>query len=336
MPHVTLIFSDGERTGFEAPSDKGILSAAHDAGIPLASDCEMGDCQTCRAQLRDGEIEIDELAFITLEDDEIDAGAVLTCVSMAQSDVVIDLPYVRASLIQEQILKVEITGIEQLSETTVGLKAKLPVHRKFQFHPGQYVNIHVPGADTSRSYSMANAPCDPHDLEFQIRLLPNGVMSDFLRRNGVCNTSLEIEGPKGIFYLRDGGGPLLMIAGGTGLAPMVSMLRHMAGSDSVEREIVLCFGVTAPGDLYYVDELKDLIGQFPNGQLRLAMTEAGADWPGHKGFVTDLVEQGDIGPDMQAYLCGPPVMIEAARKRLAGFGMQSEAIFAEEFIPSGT
>lgn len=335
MPHVTLIFSDGEQTSFEAPSDKGILSAAHDAGIPLASDCEMGDCQTCRAQLRDGEIEIDELAFITLEDDEIDAGAVLICVSMAQSDVVIDLPYVRASLIQEQKLKVEVMAIDQLSETTIGLRAKLPAHRKFEFHPGQYVNIHVPGADASRSYSMANAPCDPHDFEFQIRLLPKGVMSDFLRRDGVCNTILEIEGPKGIFYLREGSTPLMMIAGGTGLAPMVSMLRHMKATDSVNREIILCFGVTAPADLYYVDELNDLINQFPNAELRLAMTEPGANWPGHKGFVTDLIEREDIVSNMQAYLCGPPIMIETARKKLDGFGVQNDAVFAEEFIPSG-
>lgn len=340
MPKITLIFADGERAELDGPEDEPILKSAHKAGIALASDCEIGDCQTCRAELRRGDVEFDELAFITLEDEEIEQGAVLTCVSMPVSDVEVALPYLRAALIQEQKFNCEIAALDQLSDTTTGLTLTLPANRRFTFHPGQYVNITVPGGDGFRSYSMASGPDDKDRLDFHIRLLPQGVMSDFLKERAAPGGKIELEGPKGVFYLRDGPGPVIMIAGGTGLAPMVSMLRHMRASapdtGSLPRAVLLCFGVTAARDLYYVDELQALISDMDNAELRLAMVDADEGWQHHRGFVTDLVEAGDVREDTRAYLCGPPPMIAAGRDRLAGLGVAPDAIFAEEFNPTGS
>ena len=241
MPRITFIFADGERIACEGSTDEPILKAARKAGIALASDCEMGDCQTCKAHLKSGKVEVDELAFITLEDEEIEQGAVLTCVSMAQEDVQIELPYLRSQLIPERTVPLTVTAVEPLSPTTARLRGSLPQNTPFRFHPGQYVNIKIPGSDTVRSYSMASDPASPEALEFHIRLLPDGQMSNLVRANGLPGTRLEIAGPKGVFYLREGDQPVLMIAGGTGLAPMVAMLRAMKGQS---RHVVLCFGAT--------------------------------------------------------------------------------------------
>ena len=336
MPQVTLIFSDGERKRFDAPSDKPILAAAKSAGIALASDCEIGDCQTCKAHLKSGSVEFDELAFITLDDDEIEGGAVLTCVSMAQEDVEIELPYVRGHLIPEKKYAMKIAEVEALSPTTARLRGELPRNATFAFHPGQYVNIQVPGSGALRSYSMASDPAQPNNPEFHIRLLPDGQMSNFMRRDDLVGTSVEIAGPKGVFYLREGDEPVIMIAGGTGLAPMVSMLQALAASARNTLPILLCFGVNRPDDLYGVEQLEALRRQLPHLDLRMAMVEPDGTWTGHKGFVTDLVTEKDVTAASRVYLCGPPPMIAAARQRVAGFGVPETAIFAEEFIPSGS
>jgi NAD(P)H-flavin reductase/ferredoxin len=335
VPRVTFIFADGERKVCKAPADRSILAAARAAGLPLASDCEIGDCQTCKAHLRSGKVEVDELAFVTLDDDEIERGAVLTCVSMAQGDVEIELPYVRGHLIAEKTYAMKVCGVERMSPTTVLLRGELPRNSPLVFHPGQYVTIKIPGTDVLRSYSMASDPASPGVLEFHIRLLTDGRMSDFIRTRVAVGSHLDIVGPKGVFYLRDDDNPIVMIAGGTGLAPMVSMLRSIAGSDRPRRPVALCFGVSGPDDLYYVDELEALRKSLPNLQVRMAMAAPDQAWTGRRGFVTSLVTSDDLREWTQVYLCGPPAMIAAARKLLGEHGVPDGSIFAEEFLPSG-
>jgi NAD(P)H-flavin reductase len=254
---------------------------------------------------------------------------------MAQEDVEIELPYARSALIVEKTHAMMVSAVEMLSPTTARLRGTLPQSSAFTFHPGQYVNIHVPGSDASRSYSMASDPKSPIELEFHIRLLADGRMSNFMRRGDIVGSSVEIAGPKGVFYLRDNHEPMVMIAGGTGLAPMVSMLHAVAGSDRAGRPIVLCFGVNQPDDLYGLGQLEGFTKLLPSLDIRVAMVEPDAAWIWHKGFVTDLVTPADITDRTQIYLCGPPPMITAARKRVAQFGAADDAVFAEEFIPSG-
>lgn len=331
MPHVVIIFSDGERIGFESAADEPILKAARKAGIPLASDCEMGDCQTCKAHLKSGAVDIDELAFVTLDEEEISQGAVLTCVSIARQDVEIELPYIRGHLIPTRSAPLTVSAVESKSPTTIRLCGALPRNTPFQFHAGQYVNIAIPGGDAVRSYSMASNPRTPEELEFHIRLLPDGQMSNLLRNGNIVGSRLTVTGPMGVFYLREGSGPILMVAGGTGLAPMVSMLRSLEKSS---RRIVLCYGVSRADDLYYVDELTALGRSLPGFQLRVAVMEPRAEWAGYTGVVTDLITQDDIDQSTQIYLCGPPAMLTAARKAVREFGASESMIFAEEFTPA--
>lgn len=334
MANVKLCFEDGETFQFTAKPDQSILSAAYEAGLPLARDCEMGDCQTCRARILSGEIELDELAFITLEDDEVAEGAILQCVSMPVSDVEIELPYNRAHLKPVKTFEVTIAEVKPLAETTWILRGQISGGGKLDFLPGQYVNIAIPGTDATRSYSMSSAPSSPRDLEFLIRILPDGIMSDYLRNNARSGEKLSITGPHGVFYLRQGAGPVMMVAGGTGLAPMVSMLRTLLAKEDTARAITLCFGVNTQADLFYLDELEKLKQAFKQLDLRFAVVEPGPDWSGAAGFVTDLLQPNDITENLQAYLCGPPPMIKAARSWFQDNGLAREHIFAEEFIPS--
>ncbi len=335
MPRVSFVFADGEEVSCNASTDETILAAAQAAGIPLASDCHVGDCQTCRAHLKSGKIEIDEIAFITLDDEEIEGGAILTCISMAKEDLKIELSYLRGHILPEKRYLMKIRDVVQLSATTARLRGQLPNGSVFRFFPGQYANIKIPGSGVLRSYSMANDPAEPNSLEFHIRMLPDGQMSNFIGKPDLAGTSLELLGPKGVFYLREGNSPIVMIAGGTGLAPMVSMLRSIVQGRQIERSIVLCFGVNRPGDLYYVEELEELKGSLPNLEVRLSMTEADGAWSGHKGLVTELVGPNDIGEPTQIYLCGPPLMIAAARKRVAACGGRRNSVYAEEFLATG-
>lgn len=333
MTKITFRFSDGEQATIDSTGDTTILEAAYAADLPLSKDCEVGDCQTCRATLTSGEIEVDEFAYITLEDDEIDAGEILMCVSRPCEDVAVQLPYERISLVRQRRLKVEIEELSKLCETTVSLTLRQLTQTDFTFQPGQYVSISVPGSKETRSFSMANAP-GPELLRFQIRLLADGLMSNYLREHAKPGDRLTIEGPKGIFYLRDRPGPLLMIAGGTGLAPMVAMLEHLKATGQADRPVKLCFGVTGQKDLYFSEELLRLSKEMPNLECHTTIAQPDATWSGHTGFVTDLIKPSDISEDSQAYLCGPPPMIAAARTKLDELGLSPEAIFAEEFNPS--
>ncbi|MEQ8708749.1 MAG: FAD-binding oxidoreductase [Rhodospirillales bacterium] len=333
MTRITFRFSDGEQTTIDSTGDTTILEAAYAADLPLSKDCEVGDCQTCRATLTSGEIEVDEFAYITLDDDEIDAGEILMCVSRPCADVAVQLPYERVSLVRQRRLKVEIEGLSKLCESTVGLTLRPLAQTDFTFQPGQYVTISVPGSREARSFSMANAPGSDL-LDFQIRLLSDGLMSNYLRNQAKPGDILTIEGPKGIFYLRDHPGPILMIAGGTGLAPMIAMLKHLVAAGEASRPAKLCFGVTGLKDLYFTEELIRLGELMPYLRSQTAIAQPEPAWTGHTGFVTDLIQPADITDDTQVYLCGPPPMISAARNKLHGLGLSPTAIFAEEFNPS--
>ena len=333
MGKITFRFSDGEQATIDSNGDSTILEAAYAADLPLSKDCEVGDCQTCRATLTSGEIEVDEFAYITLEDDEIDAGEILMCVSRPCEDVAVQLPYERVALVRQRRLKVEIQELSKLCDSTVGLTLRLLAQTEFTFQPGQYVTITVPGSKETRSFSMANAP-GAGLLSFQIRLLADGLMSNYLRDHAKAGDQLTIEGPKGIFYLRDRPGPILMVAGGTGLAPMIAMLEHLKATGQASRPVKLCFGVTGQRDLYYSEDIDRLAREMPNLDCQTTIAQPENAWSGHRGFVTDLLHPEDISENTQAYLCGPPPMIAAARSKLSNLGLSPDAIFAEEFNPS--
>jgi NAD(P)H-flavin reductase/ferredoxin len=332
MPMVTLKFADGDCVRIESKDGETILRAARRAGLQLSSDCEVGDCQTCRATCLSGQLEYDELASVSLTPDETAGGETLPCVAMAATDVELRLPYERAHLIPPKPFSIKIEEARRLSASVIAVKARVLGLKGLRFLPGQYVNLQIPGTTEWRSYSMANAPAEPQSLEFLVRLLEGGVMSRYLIERASPGDVVQCSGPQGTFYLRGSARPILMVAGGTGVAPMVSMLRQMIASQEL-RHITLCFGVTAASDLFFVDELTTMGRQFPAFEARIAIAQ-GSSTPGiHSGFVTDLIGSDSLA-DTDVYLCGPPAMTDRAREIVAGRGALTASIFSERFLPS--
>lgn len=334
MAKLTLIFSDGDTSSVGVDRDETLLAAAKRGGVKLASDCEMGDCQTCRARIVAGKATHDPDTILSLSDQEVLAGDVLLCVANADGDVAVQLPYERASLLPTRTVNLEVQAVEQLCDSVMRLSARVTGRIPLTFLPGQYLNMKVPGTDQWRSYSMANAAGEAGPLEFLIRILDQGVMSEFLKRRVAPGDAIEANGPFGTFYLRDAKAkrPLLMVAGGTGVAPIAAMLRTMKTTGD-NRAITLCFGVTQVHDLFYVEELQKLAAELPDLALRIAVM-TGDSSPYANGTAVDLIKREDaIGHDI--YLCGPPAMTDGARTMLTGLGIPADSILTERFVAVG-
>jgi benzoate/toluate 1,2-dioxygenase reductase subunit len=330
MDHsIKIKFSDGETFAFRGDEYVSVLQSAETAGLTLAKDCEMGDCQTCKCRLAAGEVELDELAFDTLEEDEQASGAMLSCVSLPRSDIEVEMPYSRADLLTTRKLTAKIKHIEALSTRTIKLTLVLTGGARLKFHPGQYVNLTCDGV--TRSYSMSNSDRDEQELEFYIALLDDGEMSTKLRAAN-AGTSITVEGPQGVFYLRQASDPIVMIAGGTGISPMLSMLRSLKSDGKQNQNILLCYGANTFDDLSARPALNQLKEHFPNLEVRYAaVSDSAADVT--QGHATSLLEADEL-VGCQVYLCGPPAMVQAARNLAAKATTADMLIYAEEFIPS--
>ncbi|MFC4271377.1 2Fe-2S iron-sulfur cluster binding domain-containing protein [Sneathiella chungangensis] len=335
---VTLEFSDGETAMVPIDAGTSIMEGMRQAGISMAYDCRQGQCQTCKCDLDDGNVSYPEGHDITLSESERAGGAALPCVARpATTTLKLRAPYDRSKLLPIKNKKVEVVAIEKLSETVIGLKCKYSPAVKINFLPGQYIRIKIPGTGEDRCFSFATALEDWPHLGFLIRMLPNGKMSNYLKRLK-SGDKITIQGPYGSFYLRDRPGRIVMVAGGTGLAPMLSMLKTLEYRGDTERDMVLCFGVTNPGDAFMLSELADLRDVFSNIDVRLSMMNADKSWPHAAGTAVDLLYGSDadgLSDDDAAYLCGPPIMVEAAKDKLASMGFKPDQIVCEEFIPSG-
>ena len=205
----------------------------------------------------------------------------------------------------------EITELNRLSPSTVSLAVEIPNRDELVFLPGQYVNIAVPGTEERRSYSFSNAP-DDTTLTFLVKLTPGGVMSTYLDERAKVGDRLSFTGPNGSFFLREGLGPALLLAGGTGLAPILSILRKMRSSSS--RPLHLIYGVNTDEDAVELDTLEHIANDLGSLTWDYCVADP-ASSAVHKGFVTGLIKPEHLyGGDVAVYLCGPPPMVEGVRK----------------------
>jgi benzoate/toluate 1,2-dioxygenase reductase subunit len=222
-------------------------------------------------------------------------------------------------------------SVERLSETTIAFS--LDGADGVSFLPGQYANLLVSGTDERRSYSFSSPP-GAETLSFLVRNIPRGVMSTYLREKAVPGTPVEFMGPAGSFYLREIKRPLLLLAGGTGLAPFLSMLGKIAETGSAY-PIHLGYGVTNDVDLVGVERLEDFAGKIPGFTFFTCVAAADSAHP-RKGYVTAHVESGHLnGGDIDVYLCGPPPMVDAVRAWLGEQGVTPANFYYEKFAPSG-
>ena len=227
---VALGFEDGVTRFITCKDDQTVADASYRARINIPLDCRDGACGTCKAFCESGEFNPGVYIEDALSEDEFEQGYVLPCVMKPKSDLVLKIASTSevAKTTAATYLST-ITELTRLSPTTVSFSVEIPNRDELTFLPGQYVNIAVPGTEETRSYSFSSAP-DDKTLSFLVKLTPGGVMSTYLDERAKVGDQLTFTGPNGSFFLRESDSPALLLAGGTGLAPILSILRKMRTS----------------------------------------------------------------------------------------------------------
>lgn len=329
--NIALNFEDGVTRVIQCEDDEKVTDAAFRQKINLPMDCRDGVCGTCKCFAEKGKYELEFFMDEAMTEDEAEAGYVLTCQMIPESDCVLRVPTSAAACkTAPEAVEGTVLAVDRLSETSFGLRVALA--RPMSFLPGQYVNVSVPGAAMSRAYSFSSAP-GAAEASFLIRNLPGGVMSSYLAERAAAGDALTLTGPMGAFYLRPITRPQVWLAGGTGLAPFLSMLEQVAAQGSAH-PITLYYAVTRSADLVELDRLTALAGRIP--QLRVLTIIAAADEAHErKGFVTDHLTAGDlVDGDCDVYLCGPPPMVDAVRSHMAALGVTPASFHFEKFNPT--
>ncbi|MEJ7930544.1 2Fe-2S iron-sulfur cluster binding domain-containing protein [Ramlibacter sp. AN1015] len=324
---VTLLFADGVSHRLAVPPGGKLIDAACEAGLNLLTDCSNGQCGTCTAQLVSGVVTLDDYDRAVLPDEDRDTGTVLPCVCRVNSACAIEFPYDAAEALSEEPAPVAgvVTAVEQVATETMRLEVQVP--DALVFEPGQYVRITPAGADFHRSYSMANVPGTDR-LQFFVRMVAGGAFSEWLA-TARPGDPVELSAPHGTFFLRDEDRPRLFVAGGTGVAPFLSMLRSMAQRPQAQRTTLL-IGARTPGHLFALDEVEALREQLPGLDLQLAVEEDAQ--PGcHAGYATDLIARLQLDAATRVYLCGPPPMVEAGRHAAEAAGLRRADVLCERF-----
>ncbi len=319
---------------FEVDEDETVLRGAFRQGLMLMHGCKEGQCAACKSFLLDGEVDLDKYSTFALNDFEKEEGWTLLCRAHAESDLVVELINYDEEVLRDGIaLQPKLMRVETLEPLTHDIHRLVLSGAKLEYKPGQYVDIKIPDSDEVRSFSMANLPGD--EIELMIKVYPDGKFSSLLAGDGIQEgQELEVTGPYGVFTLRDKSErPLLFIGGGAGMAPILALLRSMAEKGS-ERPAVYYYGARGPSDLFHLDELAELERQLPNFRFVPALShcEDDADWDGERGLITDVVSrlEEELG-EVDAYLCGPPPMVDAAIAMLDPNGVPESRVYYDKF-----
>lgn len=323
---------------FVCAEGETILSAALRERRFLRYGCRHGGCGTCKVQLVDGDVDLTSSAY-ALPPAERDAGTILVCQSYPLDDCEIDASAMNLDheeyLAGDGTLTVDatLTRVEYLTADIRRVVLDLPV--PMPFTAGQFVNVVVPGTTVERTYSMANGSADPHRIDLICRLLPGGAFSEFLRADPAAGSTVRLSGPFGLLRIRLSHRAIVMVAGGSGLAPLLSMLVDLARAGS-RREIALVFGARTPADLYLRGEIEALREALPGLAFLPVVQEPVAAWTGAVGVVTDVLGERADWDATDAYLCGPPGMIDAATELLVARGVREQNVYFDAFVPTGS
>jgi propane monooxygenase reductase subunit len=324
---------------FEVNEDETVLNGAFRQGLMLMHGCKEGQCAACKSFLLDGEVDLDKYSNFALNDYELEEGWTLLCRAHAQSDLEVELinfdEEVLRSGVSLQTLKTRVASIESLTHDIRRLVLRPIDSQRLEFHAGQYVDIQIPDRDEHRSFSMANTPAEADHLEFMIKLYPGGHFSGLLADGGIKEgDELEVKGPYGVFTLREKSPRrLLFIGGGAGMAPILSLLRAMADNGTA-RPATYYYGARQPGDLFHLEELAALAAKSHDFTFVPALSECGpeADWNGERGLITDVVDRCEEDlTEVDAYICGPPPMVDAAIALLSQRGLVESHIYHDKF-----
>ncbi|MDI3323606.1 phenol 2-monooxygenase domain-containing protein [Pontibacterium granulatum] len=328
-----------EPTGEVIEVDEGqtILDAALRQGVWLPFACGHGTCGTCKCTVTDGDVDVGDASPFALMESERDDGVVLACCAMPESDVTIEAdidvdPDFAGHPVRDFVGTV--TEIRDLSPTIKGFFFELDGEMEFQ--AGQYINLHIPGVEGTRAFSIANKPSDSKTLELHVRLVPGGAGTTYLHEQLQVGDTLDVSGPYGQFFTRKSDDQdAIFIAGGSGLSSPQSMILELL-EEGDTRQIYLFQGARNVAELYNREIFEQLAAEHDNFHYIPALNEPTEDdhWEGFTGFVHEAVKDhfDNRFSGHKAYLCGPPPMIDAAITTLMQGRLFERDIHMERFV----
>lgn len=335
---VAFSFADGKTSFFEVKPNELLLDAALRNGVNIPLDCREGVCGTCQGRCESGQFTQDYVDEEALSQHDLAQRKMLSCQTRVQSDAsfYFDFDSTLCNGGGTQLLQAVVTGVEQVSATTAILHIDACSNKQqLDFLPGQYARVHVPGTSEWRSYSFANRPNPTNQLQFLIRLLPDGVMSNFIREHCQPGQLIEFEAPLGSFYLRQVTKPLVLVAGGTGLSAFLGMLDNIAEKGGCGQSIQLFYGVTQDNDLCELPRLAGYRERIAEFDYHLVVSKPSAAWAGKTGWIPEHFDRQQFEDHpFDIYLCGPPPMVESIKTWFAAQQIQHFQMYYEKFIES--
>jgi CDP-4-dehydro-6-deoxyglucose reductase len=337
MPFSVAVQPSGHR--FEVSDDDTVLAAGLRAGIGLPYGCKNGACGSCKGRVVEGRVRHDPHQASALSAEEEARGFALFCSAHPETNLVIEVREVRGlGEIPIKKLPARVASLERVAPDVAIVRLQLPAAERLQYLPGQYVEIILKDG-RRRSYSMAGAPGVADQVELHIRHTPGGVFSDHVFGAGATQMKerdiLRFEGPLGSFFLRDDSTkPIVMLASGTGFAPIKSIVEY-AVLKSLDRPITLYWGGRRPHDLYLDELARSWEKALPSFRYIPVISDATDDdqWTGRKGFVHRAVMEdfADLSA-YQVYACGAPIVIDSARRDFVGqCGLPADEFYADAF-----
>lgn len=317
---------------FTVGGSETILEKALKEGLNFPHDCTVGTCGSCRCKLLSGSVEAITPFGYTLSKEELDHGYILACQALPKGPVTVEVDLSAAALPPPVHTTGRIVDVRDLTHDI--RKVTWEVGMPVEYVAGQYMNIAWPGSPGTRSYSFCEAPVagGRTRLSAFVRHVPGGAFSELLFAGETGGVEFAIDGPHGNFWLRTGAGPILCIGGGSGLSPLMSLLED-AAARNIQRDVTLLFGARGERDLYCADEIASLERRWP-GRFTYwpVLSETPVDGL-RSGFVTAHIDEAlsSLGAGAQAYMCGPPPMIDSAVAALTAAGLALDDIHYDKF-----
>ncbi len=341
---ITVRGKDGSEEVFDIKRNDLLLKAAIEQGVDYPHNCRVGVCGTCKTRVISGRVSpMVALALSPLNNEEIGSGYVLACQAKVRGDLVVEARLGHHALLPVKTVSSRVSRWQKLPGEVIDLRLKLDA--PVRFNAGQYCTIAESGSFTRRSYSYYDVPPEDSgalatEVGFLVKRLPGGKFSEWLFEQDRTGTKFWIEGPYGIMGVDDPDRDGLCVAGGTGLAPILSIVGDRLRK-SATAKFTIVFGVRTSKDVFANERLQNLLDTYPQ-RVRLVTIlsheAAGSVWNGARGLVTAALTD-ELGVDFKevaGFICGNLGMVEAVENRLIELGVQADRIHADKFVPSGT
>ena len=325
------VLNQASGKSFQSSGEAPILDDALTHGLNFPYGCQNGFCGKCKAVVLNGEIKYNGDVPPAITEEDLEANMALLCQCRATSDLYINVDELDdLANIEVRSLPCKVEQINRLNHDVIQIMLKIPGAQSLQYLAGQYLDLEHSDFEP-RAFSIANAPTNSNFIELHVRLVEDGQFTNFIFNRLTEKTILRIEGPKGDFFLREESDkPAILIAGGTGFAPIKAIVEHLIAIES-QRKVHIYWGVRAEEDIYS-NLPAEWANEFETISYVPVLSEANGAWQGEKGFVHEAVAQdfADLS-DYEVYACGPPVMVKAAASGCLERGLSKKNFYSDAF-----